>query len=109
MKQRKTTIELFEQRIADAGVVCFELRLYVGGTKPNSSRALHTLKGLCETHLKDRYVLEVVDIFQSPEAARLDQIVAVPTLILKKPPPERRFIGDLSGNAGLLAALNVTV
>lgn len=74
----------------------YMLRLYVSGLTPNSARAIANLKTLCEEHLTGRYELEVVDVFQQPELARADQIVAVPTLIRKLPFPVRRLIGDLS-------------
>lgn len=74
----------------------FALRLYVSGMAPSSVRAVSNLKALCEEHFPGRYDLEVVDVFQQPELARADQIVAVPTLIKKLPTPIRRLIGDLS-------------
>lgn len=74
----------------------YVLRLYVSGLTPNSARAVANLKDLCEEHLAGRYQLEIVDVFQQPELARADQIVAVPTLIRKLPFPVRRLIGDLS-------------
>lgn len=74
----------------------YVLRLYVSGLTPNSVRAIAKLKTLCEERLAGRYELEVVDVFQQPELARADQIVAVPTLIRKLPLPVRRLIGDLS-------------
>ncbi len=74
----------------------YVLRLYVSGLTPNSARAIANLKALCEERLAGRYELEVVDVFQQPELARADQIVAVPTLIKKLPLPVRRLIGDLS-------------
>jgi circadian clock protein KaiB len=40
--------------------------------------------------------LEVIDIYQQPEMARSEQIVAAPTLVKKLPLPLRRLIGDLT-------------
>jgi circadian clock protein KaiB len=45
--------------------------------------------------MKDNYDLEVVDVYQQPELARDNQIVATPTLIKEFPRPVRRFIGNL--------------
>jgi circadian clock protein KaiB len=49
----------------------------------------------------------VVDIYQQPELARTEQIVAVPTLIKKLPLPLRRLIGDMSDEARVLVGLDI--
>jgi circadian clock protein KaiB len=85
-----------EQAGRDAGAARYLLRLYVTGTTPASARAIERVQGICEAHLRGRYDLEVVDIYQLPALAKDEQIVATPTLIKVLPPPLRRFIGDLS-------------
>jgi circadian clock protein KaiB len=70
--------------------------LYVTGTSPTSLRAIERVRSICEEHLKGRYELEVVDIYQKPALAKDEQIIATPTLIKVLPAPLRRFIGDLS-------------
>lgn len=72
----------------------YVLHLYVSGASSRSKRALINVKEICEEHLKGRYDLKVVDIFQSPAQLEGDHIVAAPTLIRKKPLPVRRVIGD---------------
>ena len=74
----------------------YVLRLYVSGSTSKSALAIENIKRICEQHLKQRYDLEVIDIYQQPNLAREEQIVAVPTLIKRFPPPLRRLIGDLS-------------
>ena len=83
------------------------LRLYVAGSTPQSSRAIRNLKAICETHLPDRYVLTVVDLYAQPELAREDQIVVAPTLVRQSPLPVRRVVGDLSNVDRVLAALDL--
>jgi circadian clock protein KaiB len=83
------------------------LRLYVAGSTPQSSRAITNLKAICETHLKGRYELTVVDLYERQERAREDQIVVAPTLVRLSPLPVRRVIGDLSQTERVLAALNL--
>ena len=83
------------------------LRLYVSGSTSRSTRAVESIKRVCEQHLKARYSLEVVDIFQQPQRARSDQIVAVPTLIKRLPLPLRRLIGDMSDPAKVLLGLDL--
>jgi circadian clock protein KaiB len=83
------------------------LRLYVTGMTPRSIQAFSTIKALCEEHLLGRYDLEVIDIFQHPELAAEDQIIAAPTLVKMLPPPLRRIIGDFSDRGRVLVGLNL--
>ncbi len=83
------------------------LRLYVTGMTPRSTRALATIKAICEEHLHGRYDLEVIDIYQYPELAAEEQIIAAPTLVKKLPPPLRRFIGDLADVERVLLGLDL--
>lgn len=85
------------------------LRLYVVGTTPSSSRAIVNVRKLCEEHLANSYELEVVDLSLDPSVATLAQIVAAPTLVKELPPPERRFIGDMSDTPRLLSGLGLAV
>lgn len=86
----------------------YSLRLYITGATPRSTRALANLKAVCEQHLAGRYVLEVIDIYQQPEAAVRHQIIAAPTLVKESPGPRRRVIGDLSNAESLLNALDLS-
>ena len=85
----------------------FLLRLYTAGPTEQSTRAVVNLRALCEKHLKGRYDLEVVDLFQEPERAAKDQIIAAPTLAKLLPLPARRFIGDLSETGRILKGLGL--
>ena len=44
----------------------------------------------------DRFELEIIDIYQQPQLAKEEQIIALPLLIRKSPVPEKRFVGDMS-------------
>ncbi|HEY6552488.1 MAG TPA: circadian clock KaiB family protein [Vicinamibacteria bacterium] len=85
----------------------WELRLYVAGQTPRSLAALANLKKICESHLLGQYRIEVVDLVAHPELARADQIVALPTLIRKLPPPVKRIIGDLSNRERALIGMEL--
>lgn len=87
--------------------VCYVLRLYVTGKTPNSLRAITNLKELCDQYLPSRYDLQVIDIYQQPELAEEDQILATPTLVKELPPPLRRLIGDLSDRERVLVKLDL--
>ncbi|HET7306543.1 MAG TPA: circadian clock KaiB family protein [Gammaproteobacteria bacterium] len=84
------------------------LRLYITGSTPRSTRAIENIRGICEDHLKGRYELEVIDIYQHPESAAEAQIIAAPTLIKKLPAPLRRVIGDLSDHDKIFTGLNIS-
>lgn len=85
----------------------WELRLYVAGQTPKSRNAIANLKKICETELRGKYRIEVIDVLAHPERARADQIVAIPTLIRKLPPPIKRLIGDLSNKERTLVGLEL--
>jgi len=83
------------------------LRLYVAGQTPKSLAAFDNLKKLCQERLEGRYSIEVIDLLENPRLARNDQIVAIPTLVRKLPPPIRKIIGDLSNTERVLVGLNL--
>ena len=85
----------------------WELRLYVAGQTPKSAAALANLKRICEEHLAGKYTIEVIDLMVNPRLAEGDQIVAIPTLVRKRPPPIRKVIGDLSNTDRVLVGLDL--
>jgi circadian clock protein KaiB len=85
----------------------WELRLYVTGRSPKCVRAIENLQVACEQHLAGRYHIEVVDLLENPRLAADDQILAVPTLVRKLPPPIRKIVGDLSDTDRLLVGLQL--
>jgi len=85
----------------------YNLRLYVAGQTPKSLTAIANLKGICEDHLAGRYTIEVVDLLKNPQLAEGDQILAVPTLVRRLPPPIKRVIGNLSDTERVLVGLDI--
>ena len=85
----------------------YVLRLHVAGINPHSSAAIKTITEICEKHLKGRYDLEIIDIYQQPTLAKGEQIIAVPTLIKKLPLPLRKFIGNLADTKRILVGLDL--
>jgi circadian clock protein KaiB len=83
------------------------LRLYVAGMTPRAVAAFDNLKKLCEEHLSGCYEIEVVDLLENPKLAAGDQIVAVPTLVRKLPPPLKKIIGDLANEERVLVGLDL--
>jgi circadian clock protein KaiB len=97
----------FEDRLDTLRTDHYLLRLYVTGTTVKSRQAIMNIQKLCEEYLEDKYELEVIDIYQQPELAKSDQIIAAPTLIKQLPLPFRRLIGDLSNVERVLAGLSL--
>ena len=85
----------------------FVLQLFVTGASPNSVRAITNLKSILESHLKDRYSLEIIDVYQQKSLAATEQIIAMPVMIKKYPKPERRLIGDMSDERKVLQGLGL--
>jgi circadian clock protein KaiB len=83
------------------------LRLFTTGTTPRSTRAVRNLHEICETSLKGKYDLEVIDIYQEPGRASQADIIATPTLIKEEPLPVRRMVGDLSDRSRVLLNLAI--
>ena len=106
-KDAEDTTYRYEQALRGTEKQRYVLRLYVTGFTPSSARAISNLKALCQEHLKGRFELEVVDIFQRPALAKGEQIVATPTLVKLLPVPMQRFIGDLSAVGGKLFGLDL--
>ena len=84
-----------------------ELRLYVTGSSPKCLRAIENLQRVCDERLPGQYHVEVVDLLQNPRLAADDQILAVPTLVRRLPPPLRKIVGDLSDTERLLVGLQI--
>ncbi len=83
------------------------LRLYVAGQSPKSLDAYVNLKAICDEHLDGRYEIEIVDLVEHPDQATTDEVLALPTLVRRQPPPSRRIIGNLSDTQRVLASLNL--
>ena len=85
----------------------WNLRLYIAGMTPRAVAALENLKKMCEEHLAGRYEIEVIDLLVNPKLAVGDQIIAVPTLVRKLPPPMKKIIGDLANKERVLVGLDL--
>lgn len=85
----------------------YMLQLFVTGILTNSTRAIVNVEAICEEHLQGNYELEIIDIYQQPELALQENIIAIPVLIKKFPLPEERVIGDLSDTEKVLKGLNL--
>lgn len=85
----------------------WQLRLYVAGQTPKSLTAFENLKQFCESYLKGRYRITVIDLVKQPQLAKGDQILAIPTVVRQLPKPVRTILGNLSDTARVLVGLDL--
>jgi circadian clock protein KaiB len=92
---------------AAAPVGHYNLRLYIAGQTPKSVAAITNLRRLCDLHLVGCHSVEVIDLSKDPGRAAADQIVALPTLVRRLPPPIKRVIGSLADAEKVLVGLEI--
>ena len=85
----------------------WQLRLYVVGRTSPSLTAFANLKKFCETYLKGRYRITVIDLQKRPQLAKAAQIQAIPTVVRRLPKPVRTLIGTLSDTGRMLVGLDL--
>ncbi len=100
-------LKQFSRAMANSGKRQYLLRLYITGTTKKSMRAIANIRKLCEEHLKGRYELEVIDIYQQKKLAQEANIIAAPTLIKQLPLPLRKMIGDMANTEKILVGLDL--
>jgi circadian clock protein KaiB len=91
----------------DGALETYDLRHYVAGKSARSTAERDNLKLLCDEHLPGHYRIEIVDLMEQPQLARDDQILAIPTLVRRNPPPVKKVIGDLSNTERTLSGLDL--
>ncbi len=85
----------------------YRLKLYITGKTPGSEKLLSEMTKMLDLNCEGKYTLEVLDVFEHPETAYEDMILATPTLIKILPEPVRRIVGDLSNRERVLAGLKI--
>lgn len=85
----------------------WQLRLYVIDQSEKSATALANLRQICETHLKGRYRIKVIDLLKHPHLAKGDQILAIPTVVRQLPRPVRTILGNLTDTSRVLLGLDL--
>jgi circadian clock protein KaiB len=107
LKENNTAKE-FEKSMQANRTEKYVLRLFVTGMTSKSIKAIENIRKICEENLQGRYELEIIDIYQQPQYAKKEEIIAAPTLIKKLPLPLRKFIGDMSNKEKILVGLDLT-
>jgi circadian clock protein KaiB len=103
----KTTAARQSKRNQKKNTGLWNLRLYIAGETSRSIAAMSNLQKICNEHLPGKYRVEVVDLLKNPQLAAGDQIVAVPTLVRRLPPPLKKIIGDLSNSQQVIVGLDL--
>ena len=106
-KKRTAKKKTTKKKSVKTAPVKWQLKLYVAGQTTKSVVAFHNLKEICEEHLKGEYKIEIIDLLKSPQLAKGDQILAIPTLVRQLPQPIKKIIGDLSNREKVLVGLNI--
>ena len=85
----------------------WDLDLYVAGRTPKSFFALSNLRAVCRELLPGRHRIRLIDVQGNPDAARRNQIVAIPTVIRTHPLPPRKSVGNLADRESVIAGLGL--
>ena len=104
---KASATEAMETALKEHDNAKYVLKLYITGLTPRSQQALRNIERVCKHHLAGRFELQVIDIYQQPQLAKDDQIIAVPTLVKKLPTPLRKLIGDLSQEDRIILGLDL--
>ena len=107
MAEHEDALEDFERALQRRPQQVYRLRLYITGASRSSLQAIANLKQFCRQYLEGRYELEVIDLYQQPELAHLEQLMVAPTLVRASPLPVRRLIGTLSNQQEVMRLLDV--
>lgn len=76
-------------------------RLYVAGQLPNSTRAVSNLKAFCEAQAPSTYRIDILDVYDDPDAALAEAIFMTPQLVVQSGSGRHVLVGDLSDTARL--------
>jgi len=100
------TVNRKEQESPTQGL---DLKLFIAGGRPESARAVTRLQGMLQDYDLPASSVRIVDIEQSPQAAKESQVIGVPALVKEHPFPRKSVIGDLVDAAVVLRALGLPI
>lgn len=85
-----------------------QLRLYISSRSPARVGVLEAVRALRERVPGAALAVEVLDVFEAPDRAQADRVIATPTLIRVAPAPQLRLVGSLSDPEAVLHHLGLT-
>ncbi len=83
----------------------FRFELYVIGNAPHSRSAILNLRDICDSHLAERYEIEIIDVGLQPRRALEQGILITPMLVRAAPGPVCKIAGNLSNRQAVIEAL----
>lgn len=101
------TLREFEALVADLSKPKYVFHLYVAGNAARSRQAITNVREICERYLAGHYELDVVDVYQQPEATKAADVIALPTLVKELPLPLKKFVGDMSNTERIVVGLKL--
>src|SRR4030042_665974 len=101
-----TTVTRKEQEALAQGL---SLKLFIAGGRPESARAVARFREILQDYDLHASSVQIVDIEQSPQVAKEDQVIGAPALVREYPPPRKSVIGDLSDATVVLRALGLPI
>jgi circadian clock protein KaiB len=104
-RQKRRTPAITGDPIETPAPQAYIFRLFVSGQTNKSTKAIDNIKRICETYFPGQYQLDVIDVYQQPQLARGEQIVALPTLLKKAPGKSKKILGDLGNSAEFITKL----
>jgi len=87
-----------------------EFLLFIRGATPASNTAIHQFRHFCADRFETgRWVLEIVDLQDTPDAAREHAVFVTPTVVMRAGSVTRKIVGDLRNEAAVAAELRLGV
>lgn len=84
------------------------LKLFVVGKTLQKNEALiQELKKALEGEFSMNYELQIIDIFETPELALEEEVLATPTILKTIPKPIERILGDVKNITKVLVSLKL--
>ena len=83
------------------------LRLYIAGITTENQQSILDLKSALKEKLDNNFKLEVIDVFEQPELAEGDKIIATPTIVRSVPAPAKKIILDFNDKERLIMGMDL--
>ena len=106
--------EVWRTGANDATTLVTSADVVVGGkTVPAGSYTIFTVPAadkwtlIVNKKTPGEFPPEIIDLLKKPQLASGDQILAIPTLVRRLPPPIKKIIGDLSDTERVLVGLDL--
>jgi len=86
----------------------YSLKLFIAGNEPNSVKAKEIVQQICETYLRDKFNLDIIDVYEDYKAALDHKIMVVPALIVHSTQIKTTIVGSLNNPENLVKKLGLT-